>query len=115
MRAKAANIEAAADHAIYSDDPDAIEQLVRKIADMEAQRDAITRYNLDCRHMAKTGRHGNLGFLEYETPAGHRSLVRMVQDCAVAGQLRPGWALPVYATSNLSANIARLRKRMETL
>ena len=114
MRQRADNIESAADRAIYSDDPDAREQLERKIADLEAQRDAITRYNADCRYCAKTSGHGNLGFLEYETPAGHRSLVRMVQDCARAGQLRPGWALPAYATSNLSGNIARLRKRLET-
>jgi hypothetical protein len=113
MRQKAANIESAVDRAIYSDDPDAREQLERKIADMEAQRAAITAYNLDCRKAAKTGGHGNLSLLEWDTPSGLRSIARMVNDCATAGQLRPGWALPTYAASNLSGNIARLRKRLE--
>jgi hypothetical protein len=115
MRAKAANIEAAADRAIYSDDPDAIEQLTRKIASLEAQRDAITRYNVDCRKAAKTGGRGNLKLLEYDTPAGLVNLGRMIADCATAGQLREGWALPAYAASNLSGNIGRLRKRLESL
>ena len=115
MRQKAANIESAVDRAIYSDDPDAREQLERKIADLEAQRAAITAYNLDCRKAAKTGGHGDLSLLEWDTPSGLRSIARMVNDCATAGQLRPGWALPAYAASNLSGNIARLRKRLETL
>lgn len=115
MRAKAANIEAAADRAIYSDDPDARERLERKIADLEAQRAAITTYNADCRKAAKTGGHGDLSLLEWDTPSGLRSIARMVNDCAAAGQLRPGWALPAYAASNLGGNIARLRARLETL
>jgi len=115
MRQKAANIEAAAERAIYSDDPDAREQLERKIADLEDQRAAITAYNADCHKAAKTGGHGNLSLLEWDTPSGLRSIARMVQDCAVAGQLRPGWALPTYAASNIGGNIARLRKRLETL
>ena len=115
MRQKAANIESAADHAIYSDDPDAREQLERKMADMEAQREAIRRYNADCRLAAKAGGHGDLKLLEWDTPFGLRSIAKMVTDCAAAGQLRPGWALPAYATSNLSGNIARLRARLATL
>ena len=113
MRQKAANIENAADRAIYSDDPDAREQLERRIADLEEQRAAITRYNANCRTAAKIGGHGDPHLLEWDTPSGFRSIARMVNDCAIAGQLRPGWALPAYATSNLSGNIARLRKRLE--
>jgi hypothetical protein len=115
MRAKVDNIEAAADRAIYSDDPDAREQLERRIAGLEAERRAILAYNADCRAKAKTGGHGDLKLLEWDSPAGLRSIANIVEDCARAGQLRPGWALPAYASSNLSGNIARLRKRLAEL
>lgn len=112
MRQRADNIESAADRAIYSDDPDAREQLERRIADLEAQRRAILAYNNDCRIAARVGEHGDIKLLEFDTPSGLRNITRMVTDCATAGQLRPGWALPSYASSNLSGNIARLRKRL---
>jgi hypothetical protein len=35
MRSRAVNIQAAADHAIYTDDPDAIEALRERIATLE--------------------------------------------------------------------------------
>ena len=50
MRSRADNIEAAADHAIYSDDPDAVERLERKLADLEAERGFIRAYNASCRN-----------------------------------------------------------------
>jgi hypothetical protein len=112
MRSRAANIENAADRAIYSDDPDARQRLERRIAELDAERQAILAYNADCRTRAKTGGHGDLRLLEWNSPAGLRSFAGLVEDCARAGQLRPGWALPGYATGNLSANIARLRKRL---
>ena len=115
MASRAKGIETQLERSIHSDDPDAREQLERKIADLERQRDAITTYNADCRKAAKTGGHGDLKLLERDTPSGLRSIAQMVTDCATAGQLRPGWALPAYATSNLSGNIARLRKRLEVL
>ena len=44
-RSKAANIEAALDRSIFSDDPDAIEALRAKIADLEAERDRAKAIN----------------------------------------------------------------------
>jgi len=41
MRQRADNIEYAAERAIYSDDPDAIEQLEAKLTELEAERDGI--------------------------------------------------------------------------
>jgi len=41
MSSRAAGIEAAADGAIYSDDPDAIEALVKRIEERTARRDAM--------------------------------------------------------------------------
>lgn len=108
MRQRADNIERAADHAIYNDDPDAEERLGERIADLEEQRARIVSYNVDCRRMAKTGRTGDLSIL---SAAQQRAAVSM----ANAGQLRAGGALPPYATSNLSGNIARLRERLAAL
>ena len=75
MRRRAAGIQAAADGAIYSDDPDAIEQLEAKIARLEAERKRITDYN-------KTARKGSpdLSILD------ERQRERL-HSCARAGQV----------------------------
>lgn len=49
MRAKAENITAAAAGAVYSDDPDAVEQLTARLADLEAERARVKAYNATCR------------------------------------------------------------------
>src|SRR2546423_1610900 len=49
MRSRADNIEEAAGNAIYSDDPDATEQLETKLARLEAERDGIKAYNKSAR------------------------------------------------------------------
>ena len=41
MHSRAANIENAADRAIFSDDPDARQRLERRIAELDAERQAI--------------------------------------------------------------------------
>lgn len=116
MAARADGIESQLDHAIYSDDPDAVEALRARLADLEAQRAAIVAYNADCRRAAKAGGHGNLELLAYDMGAGRNGrLQELVRDCATAGQLRPGWALPGYATANLGGNIARTRERLAEL
>ena len=108
MRRRAENIERAAGRAIYSDDPDAIERLRAKLADLEAERARIVAYNASCRAAAKAGGHGDVSILGED---GRRT----VELCAQAGQLRPGWALPPYALSNLAGNIARVRERLAEL
>jgi hypothetical protein len=45
FRSRADNIEAAADRAIYSDDPDAIEKLKAKIAKLEGARETVKTAN----------------------------------------------------------------------
>jgi hypothetical protein len=49
MRSRADNIEAAAEHAIYSDDPDVVERLEERIADLEAERDKVKTRDIDQR------------------------------------------------------------------
>jgi hypothetical protein len=45
FRSRADGIEAQAERAIYSDDVDAIERLQERIAELEAERERIKRYN----------------------------------------------------------------------
>jgi len=91
MRARADNIERAADRAIYSDDPDARERLTARIAELEALRD---RY----KHENAAYRSAHRADLAALTPYG--------RDQSVP---HPG-----YSISGLTANIARLRKRLGT-
>jgi hypothetical protein len=103
MRRRADGIEAAAASAVYSDDPDAVERLEERIAELVARRDRIKAYNASCRRGAP-----DPSILD-EAQQGNLQVVERV------GQLRPGGQFPAYATSNLSGNIARLRRRLEEL
>ena len=103
MRRRADGIEAAAASAVYSDDPDAVERLEERIADLEGQRDRLKRYNASCRRGAP-----DPTILD----AAQQEQLQVVER---VGQVRPGGQFPAYATSNLSGNIARLRRRLEDL
>ena len=105
MLARAENIERAAERAIYSDDPDAVERLQARIAELEAERARIVAYNASCRAAARHGGRGDVSILGED---GQRT----VGLCAQAGQLRAGGALPPYALSNLAGNIARQKARL---
>jgi hypothetical protein len=108
MARRADSIDKAAERAIYSDDPDAAERLAERIADLEAERDRITRYNASARkaHKADPTQHaGDLSILTDKQRADLLSLARI-------GFLRPDGAFPTYATSNLSGNISKQRERL---
>lgn len=107
MASKADNIEAAAEQSIYSDDPDAIDRLIERIADLEAQRDRIKRYNASCRKAAKTGGMGDLSILDDHQRSEIATLARVVPY-----QVRDSGAFPAYVTSNLGGQITRNRKRL---
>jgi hypothetical protein len=92
MAARADGIEAAADGAIYSDDPDAIEALEARIAKLEAERDKIKARNAQYRKDHKDE-------LKALTAYGR-------------SQAMP---YPAYVLTNLSGNIGRQRKRLEML
>ena len=110
MARRADGIEAAAANAIYSDDEDAADRLAEKIAGLEAERDRIKAYNASARKAAKTGGVGDESLL---TEKLRRDLASLRAHAPY--QLRPGDALPAYKLSNLSGNIARLRKRLDQL
>ena len=92
MRSRAANIEAAADRAIYSDDPDAAERLAERIAELEAERETRKAANADYRK-------------------AHRAELAAMTPYA-RSQAMP-W--PSYSLENLSGNISRLRGRVQAL
>lgn len=110
FRRRAENIEAAADHAIYGDDLDAVERLADRIAELEAERDRVKAYNATCRKAARTGGTGDLELLD-DTQRGDLLAVARV----AAFQLGAGGAFPAYKLRNLNANITRNRKRLAAL
>lgn len=102
MRRKAANIDAAADRAIYSDDPDAGERLAVKLADLEAQRDRIKAFNASCRKGTP-----DLDLLDAAQRADYETSKRVTPyNIGKRGEM------PAYVLSNLSGNISRTRKRL---
>jgi hypothetical protein len=105
MHSKAANIEAAAAGAIYSDDPDAVEALEAKIVRLEAERGRIKAYNASCRKGAP-----NPTILDDRQRAGLESVSRVA-----AYQLGKHGEMPGYALSNLGATINAAKRRLAGL
>lgn len=108
FRSRADEIERQADHAIYSDDPDAIERLAERIAELEAERTRIKAFNAAVRK----------GTPVAEALAGLTPKER--QDYAVvarvaAYQLGKKGELPSYRLSNLGGNINRQKQRLASL
>ena len=92
FRSRADNIQSALDHAIYSDDENALEALAERITKLEAQRDTIKAKNAEYRkaHTAE---------LKALTFYGRDQVLPF-----------PSWRL-----TNLTADIARNRKRLAQL
>lgn len=106
MRRKSESIIAAADHAIYSDDHDAVERLEERIAELTAERDRIKAFNASCR--ATVG--GDPSLLDDKQRANLASIQRHAPF-----QLGKRGQFPGYALSNLGGNIRRQAKRLEAL
>lgn len=92
MSNRADEIERQADAAIYSDDPDAVEQLRKRLVELERERDNRKTANAEYRK-------------------AHRA------DLATMTPYQRSQAVPYpsYSLSNLSGNIARTRARLEQL
>jgi hypothetical protein len=104
MSSRAAEIDRQAEAAIYTDDPDAIEQLRSRIADLEARRERMKAIN-------KTIRRGpgwEARIVPPLTEAERADLTSIAH--AWAGVYKPGY--PPYALQNLAGNITRQRKRL---
>lgn len=92
MRARAANIEAAADRAIYSDDEDAAERLRERVAELTEQQAAMKARNAAFR-------------------AANREALKAMTPFA-RGRTLPH---PPYELTNLAANIRRNRERLAAM
>lgn len=105
MAGRADGIESQLAGAIYSDDPDAIEQLRARLVSLEAERDRVKAYNATCRKGAR-----DISILDEKQQ-------REILGCARIGSvfLGKGGAFPGYHLTNLSGNIARNRARLERL
>lgn len=105
MHERANNIEAAAANAIYSDDPDAVEQLRAKLTRLEAERDSIKTFNVQCRK----------GIVDTSLLVeGQRKDYESCRQFSGSSIGKRG-EMPAYVLSNLGGNIARLRKRVVSL
>jgi hypothetical protein len=109
MAQRAATIEARAAHAIYSDDPDAIDRLRERIAELEAERDRVKAYNAACRRAGRSTPEA-LALLDDRQRADLESIARYASY-----QLGPAGSFPAYALSNLAGNIKRQRDRLAAL
>lgn len=105
MAGRADGIESQLAGAIYSDDPDAIEQLRARLASLEAERDRVKAYNATCRKGAR-----DISILDEKQQREILGLVRMGSVF-----LGKDGAFPGYHLTNLSGNIARNRARLEQL
>lgn len=103
MRARADNIDAAANRAIYSDDPDAVEALTEKLAKLEAKRDRIKTYNAS----ARKGTPDTTVLTERERT--DLATVTLHQSEYIA---RRRGQFPPYVLSNLSGTIKTTRDRL---
>jgi hypothetical protein len=111
MLARAANIEAAAERAIYSDDEDAVVKLRAKIEGLEAERARIVAYNKTARAAGKTGaNHGDLSLLTADQVADLESSIRYTPY-----NVGKGGTFPAYHLSNLGGLISKSRQRLAYL
>jgi hypothetical protein len=92
MAARADGIEEQAANAIYSDDPDAIERLIEKLARLEAEREMVKAEN-----------------------AAYRKAHRDELKALTAYGRNQAMPYPAYVTTNLTGVIANTRKRLEAL
>lgn len=101
MANRADEIDRQADRAIYSDDPDAIEQLASRIAELEAVRDRRKAINREIRK----GDGWEARVLPPLTDDERADLLRAAQFSGCQGY-------PPYSLQNLSGNINRQKARL---
>jgi uncharacterized protein DUF3560 len=112
MSSRADEIERQAEHAIYSDDHDAIDRLRERIATLEAQRERIKAVNKAVR------KHGLEKLFAAAPPfeltqAERSEFINLARLCPFHEVEKRGF--PAYVLANLSGNISRQRARLAEL
>ena len=102
MASRADEIERQAGRAIYSDDPDAVEALEARIAELEAERERWKAYNASCRKGSP-----DVSLLDAKQ--------RRQMETMPPGFAGPKGQAPGYVLQNLGGNINRNRKRLGAL
>lgn len=113
MESRAAGILDQAEHAIYSDDTDAVERIEERIAELEAKRERIKTVNAQLRAAAKKGDNATNDVLATLTDAEYRALKMVATYQGYYDPLHKGH--PPYVLANLSGNIKRQRDRLPGL
>lgn len=120
MSSKAAEIERQADHAIYDDDPDAIERLTEKLQSLEAERDRKAAANkiLRKKMLNKDGSVNSdwkVDQLATLYQVNGESARKLYDQFAKHPDYRGRLGFEAYELSNLGGNITRARQRLARL
>ena len=107
---KADGLESQLDRAIFSDDEDAVDKLVEKIAKLERRREQNNAVNRIIRARPKNE----------PSPDKLAQLVALgISEANAAELFKPDFCgrigIPSYVNQNISGNITRLRKRLEDI
>lgn len=105
---KAAGIREQLDRCIFSDDPDAVDALQARVAELEEKQEKMKAANKICRNTKTT---------EAEKSVALRELFGRISDERIHEMLHPTYSyekpgFPAYALANNSGNITRLKKRI---
>ena len=107
-RSKAAGLADQLEHTIFSDDTDAVEQLEKKIAELEKKQAFMVAANKICR---------NKRYTDEEKAVQLRLLVPELKDSTINEMLHPSHAwnsvgFESYELTNNNANIRRYKERL---
>lgn len=117
MEQRAAGIEAAAEKAIYSDDPDATDRLRARIAELEAARDHDKAINKSIRAAQRKQPDATPEFI-LPILVKHGTITeREAAELARSYAIQPyhGLGFPAYHLTNLGANIRRQKERLKQI
>lgn len=121
-RSKADGLARQLDRSIYSDDPDAIDRLWDKIADLEAQRERNNAINAAWRKAKKPGVDDQPGWDRVAAILG-ASFDPADTTSRILAKVRRSWALqpyhrqpvPSYVNQNLGGQITNAKKRISRI
>lgn len=105
---RAAGIEDQLERSVFSDDPDAVEQLTAKIEAAEQLQERMKAANKIVRKFAKDQHNGRLALEQAGFTAGQAERLFTPDQCH-------GMGFPRYALTNNGANIRRMQERVRAI